>query len=229
MQLIHIIFLVPSLPLDFTLASVHCSPTQLSASWSAPIPKNGIITGYSVYCNTSANQSYPEQVINSPIIISVVNGTTLAVTLTKLNPYTQYSCYVTANTSVGEGSPSTIETTQSGTNCLYYLKLVICFTIAVNTCSCDLNSSSGGCGIYSWPEAAIGQTISQMCQYGVVGQNITRLCNGDLTWTEDASQCPTVVTYQFRQLNAPIQNVAATQPLCYAVNAPLILLSFIYA
>ena len=110
--------------------------------------------------------------------------------------------------------------------CLFYLKLEICFTIAVKTCSCDLNSSNGGSGTYSWPEAAIGQTISQMCQYGVVGQNITRLCNGDLKWTEVASKCPTVVSNQFRQLNAAIQNVAATQLLCKAVNAPMMLLSF---
>ena len=97
------------------MSPVAGSPTQLSASWSAPIPKNGIISGYSVYCNTSANQSYLEQVIGSnvPTIMSVVNGTTLADTLTGLNPYTQYSCYVTANTSVGEGSPSSIVTVQT--------------------------------------------------------------------------------------------------------------------
>ena len=86
---------------------------SLNASWSAPIPKNGIITGYTVYCNTSASQAYPEQVIgpNIPTIRSVVNGTTLAVTFnTGLNPYTQYSCYVAANTSEGEGSPSTLLT-----------------------------------------------------------------------------------------------------------------------
>ena len=109
------LFPVPTSPQNFTLSSVAGSPYQLSASWSAPIPKNGIITGYSVYCNTSANQSYPEQVIglNVPTIRSVVNGTTLAVTLSGLNPYTQYSCYVTANTSVGQGSPSTILTVQT--------------------------------------------------------------------------------------------------------------------
>ena len=78
-----------------------------------------------MYCNTSANQSYPEQVIGSnlPITISVVNGTTLTIMLTGLNPYTQYSCYVTANTSVGEGSPSnvvTVKTAQSGNNMLCY-------------------------------------------------------------------------------------------------------------
>ena len=108
-------FTVPSSPQNFSLSPVAGSPSQLSASWSVPIPKNGIITGYSVYCNTSANQSYPEQVIESdvPTIRSVVNGTTLAVTLTGLNPYTLYSCYVTANTSMGEGSPSTILTVQT--------------------------------------------------------------------------------------------------------------------
>ena len=103
-------FAVPSLPQNFSLSPVAGSPTELFASWSVPIPRNGIITGYSVYCNTSANQTYPEQVIGSnvPTIRSVVNGTTLATTLTGLYPYTQYSCYVTANTSVGEGNPSII-------------------------------------------------------------------------------------------------------------------------
>ena len=116
-------FTVPS-PQNFTLSAVAGSPSQLSARWSAPIPRNGIITGYSVYCNTSANQSYPEQVIGSnvPTIRSVVNGTTLAVTLTGLNPYTQYSCYVTANTSAGEGSPSTILTVQTAqSGIIHYL------------------------------------------------------------------------------------------------------------
>ena len=122
-------FTVPSSPQNFSLSSVAGSPFQLSASWSAPIPKNGIITGYSVYCNTSANQSYPEQVIGSnvPTIISVVNGTTLAVTLTGLNPYTRYSCYVTANT-LGQGSPSTIltvQTVQSGTCNIFQVITVV--------------------------------------------------------------------------------------------------------
>ena len=107
------------------MVPVDGSPTQLSASWSASLPKNGIITGYSVYCNTSDNQAYPEQVIgsNQATIRSVLNGTTLAVTLTGLNPYTQYSCYVTANTSVGEGSPSTLDTVQtaeSGNICIIW-------------------------------------------------------------------------------------------------------------
>ena len=116
------LFSVPSSPQNFSLSPVAGSPSQLSASWSVPIPRNGIITGYSVYCNTSANQSYPEQMIGSnvPTIRSVVNGTTLAATLSGLSPYTQYSCYVTANTSVGASNRSIIATSQtseSGTLC----------------------------------------------------------------------------------------------------------------
>ena len=106
---------VPSSPQNFSLSPVAGSPSQLSASWSVPIPRNGIITGYSVYCNTSADQAYPEQMIGSnvPTIRSVVNGTTLDATLNGLSPYTQYSCYVTANTSVGEGNPSYMTATRT--------------------------------------------------------------------------------------------------------------------
>ena len=82
-----------------------------------------------------------------------------------------------------------------------------CFA-AMEFCSCDLKSSNGDHGTYSWPEIETGQTISQMCQYGVVGQNITRLCKEDLKWTDDASQCPTIVTSQFKDLNTAIKNVA---------------------
>ena len=92
--------------------------------WSEPLHSNLPITAYSVYCNTSASQAYPEQVIgpNIPTIRSVVNWTTLAVTFnTGLNPYTQYSCYVTANSSAGEGTPSEIVTgrTSEGGEILY--------------------------------------------------------------------------------------------------------------
>ena len=113
---LHLLLAVPSPPQNFALVVIGSS-IYLSANWSATNTKNGIITGYTVYCNTSASQAYPEQVIgpNIPIIRSVGNGTTLAVTFnTGLNPYTQYSCYVTANTSVGEGSPSAISSARTG-------------------------------------------------------------------------------------------------------------------
>ena len=103
---------VPSSPVNYSMSTVPGSPNQLSALWTPPIPKNGIITAYTVYCNTSASQAYPEQMIgqNVPTARSVVNGTTLAAIITGLNPYTNYDCYVTANTSVGEGMYSNIDT-----------------------------------------------------------------------------------------------------------------------
>ena len=111
-----IVSTVPSSPLSLSVSTVPGTPNQLSASWSSPIPKNGIIIVYTMYCNTSTSQAYPELVIgpNVPSVRSVVNGTTLAVTFnTGLNPFTQYDCYVTANTSVGEGTPSPIITTST--------------------------------------------------------------------------------------------------------------------
>ena len=98
------------------MAAVPGSLNQLTATWTPPIPKNGIITAYTVYCNTSANQVYPEQAIgpNIPTIRSVVNETMLtAIFNTGLNPFTQYNCYVTANTSVGEGPPSQVVNTKT--------------------------------------------------------------------------------------------------------------------
>ena len=60
--------------MNFALSPVPHSPYQLSAMWSAPsVVKYGNITAYTVYCNTSATQAYPEQVIgpNIPTIRSV--------------------------------------------------------------------------------------------------------------------------------------------------------------
>ena len=121
-------YTVPSPPLSVSLAAVPGSPNQLTANWTPPIPKNGIITAYTVYCNTSATQAYPEQVIgpNIPTIRSVVNGKMLTTIFnTGLNPFTQYNCYVTANTSVGEGRPSQVvktKTSESGTlSCVAHL------------------------------------------------------------------------------------------------------------
>ena len=123
-------YTVPSSPLNLYVSTVPGSPNQLSALWSLPIPKNGIITAYTVYCNTSASQAYPEQMIgpNLATVRSVVNGTTLTATITGLNPYTNYDCYVTANTSVGEGSPSTVATARTDESseyimCLQHIRL----------------------------------------------------------------------------------------------------------
>ena len=103
--------LAPSQPLNVSLSAVPGSPDQLTATWTPPIPKNGIITAYTVYCNNS-----------TALITLVVKGTTQAVIFNVgYYPFTQYSCYVTANTSVGEGAPSqVVNSTTSQTGMLQY-------------------------------------------------------------------------------------------------------------
>ena len=78
-----------------------------------------------MYCNTSAGQAYPEQTIgpNVATLRSVVNGTTLTAAITGLSPYTNYDCYVTANTSVGEGSLSAAATARTNELSEYILCL----------------------------------------------------------------------------------------------------------
>ena len=78
--------------------------------------------------------------------------------------------------------------------------------LAHGFCSCDLSVNSDH-GIYDWQERVPGQHASQMCQYGIIGQYITRHCDENLTWREDVSKCPTLVTDQINKLNAAIQNV----------------------
>ena len=101
--------------MNFSVYAVPGSPYQLSAQWSTPIPDYVNFTAYTVYCNTSVSQAYPEQMIgpNVPTVRSVVSGTTLAAVITGLNPYTNYDCYATANTSVGEGNNSVVVTART--------------------------------------------------------------------------------------------------------------------
>ena len=141
-------YTVPSPPLNVSLAAVPGSPNQLTATWTPPIRVDGIITAYTVYCNTSATQAYPEQVIgpNIPTIISVVNGTTLtAIFNTGLIPFTQYNCYVTANTSVGEGPPSKVistKTSESGIlSCVTHLVQSWRFHAATSVVDIDMKQT----------------------------------------------------------------------------------------
>ena len=100
-------FAVPSMPL--TPALVVAGPTSLTASWTPPDPANGIITAYTVYCRTSQNQHYPEQVPSgdNPFTVrATTDGDATDAVINDLEAFTNYSCYVTANTTVGEGEES---------------------------------------------------------------------------------------------------------------------------
>ena len=119
--------------------------TQLISVFKAPNSPNGIITAYTVYCNTSAMQAYPEQMIgpNAPIIRSraVFNQiamlgdmkTVWTILGVGLKPYTRYDCYVTANTSAGEGPPSSIQSSRTSPSgklwLLYKLYKLSCVNI----------------------------------------------------------------------------------------------------
>ena len=108
--------IVPSIPLNFQLFAV--SSTVLAANCTPPSSPNGIVTAYTVYCTVSLNQTYPEQVPTGATPYTVFNVTNqTSVYLSGLLPFTFYQCYVTANTSVGEGSHSNIgiyQTRQGG-------------------------------------------------------------------------------------------------------------------
>ena len=71
---------------------------SINASWSAPSTPNGVITEYQLQCSGGG------QVFNR----TVMETTT---TLSGLLPYTNYSCSITAHTSVGGGPAATTSVT----------------------------------------------------------------------------------------------------------------------
>ncbi len=91
--------LVPTVPRNFALSMVSGSPNTLSASWDIPEPTNGIISNYTINCNSSDSVT--------------VTGSILSANLSSLDPFTTYSCTISASTGAGEGNASVpaIETT----------------------------------------------------------------------------------------------------------------------
>lgn len=114
---------MPSKPQSPDTDQIRDSPNELFVSWEHPLEPNGIITSYSVYCYEaydseigSAYSSEERDFLEEPLV-TVPGGVTEAV-VTELIPYTFYNCYVTANTSAGEGNASdstTARTDESGT------------------------------------------------------------------------------------------------------------------
>ena len=82
--------------------------TSVSLMWSMPLEPNGVIAEYQVQC-TGGGQMFP---------VTVTGSQTTAI-LTKLVPYTNYSCSITAYTSAGGGPAATISinTEQDGIMC----------------------------------------------------------------------------------------------------------------
>ena len=82
------------------LSAVSNNPRLLSASWTKPIPANGMIQNYTVTC---------VQTSNGTNITFNFDNTMLQVTLVDLFPYTEYRCSVFATTNGGAGEPSNTE------------------------------------------------------------------------------------------------------------------------
>lgn len=101
------------------------SPTELLVTWQPPTVPNGVILSYTVYCydqifDSSGSGGGMEVLLTPPGYLNITE-TTIAVAsanqseviVTGLTPYTVYVCYVTANTSFGEGNPSIIHSART--------------------------------------------------------------------------------------------------------------------
>ena len=72
----------------------------IKLTWGPPLVPNGVIRHYQLQCTSR------EQILNH-----TVNGSQTTATLSGLLPYTNYSCNITAHTSVGGGPAATINVT----------------------------------------------------------------------------------------------------------------------
>ena len=78
------------------------SSSTITLSWSPPAKPNGVITRYSMLCSQSGVVMNISQNFNSSQTTTTLSG---------LLPYTNYSCSITAHTSVGGGPAATINVT----------------------------------------------------------------------------------------------------------------------
>ena len=113
----------------FQLVTVDGNSTLLRASWDPPDQPNGMITAYTVYCNTAADQFYPEQTPtgNTVFTVEVQNGDTSTL-VPGLTAFTRYECSVTANTSAGEGESSNTQTARTDESGVY---VCVCVCVCV--------------------------------------------------------------------------------------------------
>lgn len=108
---------VPSAPTLPQIEMVVDQASQLLVMWQPPLTPNGIIIQYTVYCYVG----YQALVINDSHLSNgsgsgdediigniTVTGSTLSAIVDGLKPYTNYDCFVTAFTSIGEGETSSL-------------------------------------------------------------------------------------------------------------------------
>ena len=81
-------------------SAVSNDSTSLSFSWIEPVEPNGVITEYQLQCSGGG------QVYNWTVM-----GLQTTASLSRLIPYTNYSCNITAHTRVGGGPAATTSVT----------------------------------------------------------------------------------------------------------------------
>ena len=94
-----IFYIVPSGPPQNLVSSV--TSRTLTLSWSPPLPsqRNGVIISYLITCSLGGN------------IINSTRTSSTSLTITRLQPFTSYTCSVSAATIVGDGPAATASET----------------------------------------------------------------------------------------------------------------------
>lgn len=130
------------------MSTIYGSPNSLQVIWTPPNEPNGEITNYTVYCIdvvendefTNTGSGMPLLSLNiskrSTLLSLVVPSNETQTEFSGLVPYTVYSCYISANTSVGEGNFSEVvkaETDESSEKLDVHNYCILCilFTLLV--------------------------------------------------------------------------------------------------
>ncbi len=106
---------MPSAPINLFASAVNGDPYSLYITWTKPSIPNGAISYYTVYCvERNSSTTSPPLTSSADIeveevdLIEVVPGISLNATVGGLVPFTEYGCFLSANTSIGEGNFSAI-------------------------------------------------------------------------------------------------------------------------
>lgn len=90
----------PSPPRNIAVSRITNEPHTLFVSWTQPAVFNGLITNYTIYCDTTSGSNAIRTQQRS------VAPTFTSMKFMGLMPFTAYQCAVAANTSAGESSRS---------------------------------------------------------------------------------------------------------------------------
>ena len=159
-------------------------------SWSPPLlsQRNGVITSYLISCSSG------------DIIINTTRTSSTSLTITGLEPFTNYTCFVSAATVSGDGPAAVIHTmTNEGSEFIYLLPHFV-FIIIINTvpetsaANYSLSSQNSTLVIINWtpPVKPNGVIIAYQLQcfggdqeykWTVWGPQTTATLNGLLPYT----------------------------------------------